>query len=365
MRPCPSSPAVGKVIAAQRAYPGDGGDDPMCLVHTHEAADARPRRRALSHVPGALVATLAVLASAAPAFAWEGASPPPGVEERAAAPPPRPLAVRIWRDLSYGSRASQKLDLYLPTGRPTPAGPGGRTAVVLVHGGAWSGFGKEAYDLPPGGPVAPRIARRLAQRGMVVAAIDYTHGNIPAQVGDLRRALAWMRASAGQFGLDPAHTVAWGDSAGGQLALVAAVNGWAGAAVAWGAPTDLRSIARRLPPGHLEAVVRCDEGACPRRWTALSPLSGARRLRVPVLLVNSKQDPIVQLAESALPMRAANPAHVRLKVIPAVGHAYMPEAFAPSVAFVKRLWRGRARATGDGRPSARGHLTGGRRRGSE
>jgi pimeloyl-ACP methyl ester carboxylesterase len=88
-------------------------------------------------------------------------------------------------------------------------------------------------------------------------------------------------------------------------------------------------------------------------------------LRVPVLLVNTRQDPIVQLAESALPMRAANPAHVRLMVIPAIGHAYMPEAFAPSLAFVKRLWRGRAPATGDGRPPRRGHLTGGLARGSE
>lgn len=310
---------------------------------------------------GAILASLFVLASA-PALAWEGATPPPQLEQRATKPPPR-AAVRVWRDLSYGSRASQKLDLYLPTGRRAPGGPGGRTAVVLVHGGAWSGFGKEAYDLPPGGPVAPRIARRLAQRGMVVAAIDYTHGNIPAQVGDVRRAMAWMRASSARFGVDPSHTVAWGDSAGGQLALVAAINGWAGAAVAWGAPTDLRSIARRLPPGHLDAVVRCEVEACPQRWTALSPLSGARRLRVPVLLVNSRQDPIVQLAESALPMRAANPAHVRLTVIPAIGHAYMPEAFAPSVAFVKRLWRGPARATGDGRPPARGHLTGGPARG--
>jgi acetyl esterase/lipase len=318
----------------------------MCLVHTHEAADARPRRRALSHGLGALIASLAVLASAAPALAWEGSSAPasalPGAEERPAEIPPPP--VRVARDRSYGSRASQKLDLYLPPGPPPAAGPGGRTAIVLVHGGAWSGFGKEAYDLPPGSPVAPRIASRLAARGFVVAAIDYTHGNIPAQVGDVRRALAWMRSSADRFGIDPAHTVAWGDSAGGQLALMAAINGWAGAAVAWGAPTDLRSIARRLPPGHLEAVVRCAMGACPGRWSALSPLSGARRLRVPVLLVNSKEDPIVQLDESALPMRAANPSHVRVKVIPAFGHAYMPEAFAPSVAFVKHLWRTRVPA---------------------
>jgi pimeloyl-ACP methyl ester carboxylesterase len=231
---------------------------------------------------GAILASLFALAVAAPALAWEGATPPPGVEERATEPPPRAV-VRVWRDLSYGSRASQKLDLYLPTGRHAPGGPGGRTAVVLVHGGAWSGFGKEADDLPPGGPVAPRIARRLAQRGLVVAAIDDTHGNIPAQVGDVRRALAWMRASPAQFGVAPSHTVAWGDSA-----------------------------------------------------------SGARRLRVPVLLVNSRQDPIVQLAESALPMRAANPAHVRLMVIPAIGHADMPEAFAPSLALVKRGRRPRS-----------------------
>ena len=267
MQPCRPSPGLGKVNDALGARPEDGADDPMCLVHTHEAADARPRRRALSHGPGAILASLMVLVSAAPALAWEGASAPgsapPAAEGRADRVPPKP--VRVERDLSYGPRGSQKLDLYLPPGRPPAAGPGGRTAIVLVHGGAWSGFGKEAYDMPPGGPVAPRIAGRLAARGFVVAAIDYTHGNIPAQVGDVRRALAWMRSSAGRLGVDPRHTVAWGDSAGGQLALMAAINRWAGAAVAWGAPTDLRSIARRLPPGHLEAVVRCAIGTCPRR----------------------------------------------------------------------------------------------------
>ena len=38
----------------------------MCLVHTHEAADARPRRRAPTHDPGAVHAPRIAFASAAP-----------------------------------------------------------------------------------------------------------------------------------------------------------------------------------------------------------------------------------------------------------------------------------------------------------
>ena len=47
----------------------------MCLVHTHEAADARPRRRALSHGLGAVHARPVALASAAPALAREVPAP--------------------------------------------------------------------------------------------------------------------------------------------------------------------------------------------------------------------------------------------------------------------------------------------------
>ncbi|MDX6553808.1 MAG: hypothetical protein QOD86_3 [Miltoncostaeaceae bacterium] len=39
----------------------------MCLVHTHEAADARPRRRAPTHDPEAVHALPVAFASAAPA----------------------------------------------------------------------------------------------------------------------------------------------------------------------------------------------------------------------------------------------------------------------------------------------------------
>jgi acetyl esterase/lipase len=171
-----------------------------------------------------------------------------------------------------------------------------------------------------------------------VAAIYYTHANIPAQLRDVSRALRWVRSNAGRLSIDPAKVVAWGDSAGGHLALLAAVRGRANAAVAWSAPTDLRTFERHLPVGYLEHCIRCPVSVCPKRWEALSPLAHADRLRVPVLLAHTRDDPLVRLDESALPLRDANRGHVTLEVIASDGHAYMSEAFDPSVDFVHALW---------------------------
>jgi acetyl esterase/lipase len=286
----------------------------MCPVHTHAAPCAPPRRRGLRALVAAAAAFLGITGTLA--------------------------AAPVERDLHYGPEPSQVLDLYRPAG---PAASD-RTAVVLIHGGAWSGSGKRVYDRSGGGSVAPRVARRLAGQGFVVAAIDYTHANIPAQLRDVGRALRWVRSRARGLRIDPGKVVAWGDSAGGHLALLAAARGRADAAVAWSAPTDLRSFEGRLPLGYLEHCIRCPVSICPKRWDALSPLTQVDRIRVPVLLVHTRADPLVRLAESALPLWEASRGHVALEILPGDGHAYMPEAFDPSVRFLHRLRAEPARA---------------------
>ena len=105
----------------------------------------------------------------------------------------------------------------------------------------------------------------------------------PAQLHDAKAAVRWLRSRGHEVGLDPERIGAWGESAGGHLALLLGLTGEAAdldgdvgivdgssavnAVAAWYAPSDLTAL-----PGDLGA----DPGAADTREAQLfgAPLSG-------------------------------------------------------------------------------------------
>jgi len=90
--------------------------------------------------------------------------------------------------------------------------------LVWLHGGGWYVGDVESFD---------RVTRQLANAsGAVCLSVDYRlapEHPYPAAVQDARAAVAWAAADgAAQLGTDPARVVVGGDSAGGNLAAVAA-----------------------------------------------------------------------------------------------------------------------------------------------
>jgi acetyl esterase/lipase len=90
-------------------------------------------------------------------------------------------------------------------------------AVIVIHGGSWSGGEKSdfaSYD------------SWLAAGGRVVFDVEYRLANgaqrFPAQVVDIKCAIAWVKSHAAQYDVDPERLALLGRSAGGQLALLAA-----------------------------------------------------------------------------------------------------------------------------------------------
>jgi acetyl esterase/lipase len=129
-----------------------------------------------------------------------------------------PASVEALRGMTYarhGGRALQ-LDLYLPKARAAKALPG----IVFVHGGGWR-TGVRANFAP--------MAIRMAERGYAAATVSYRlspEAPYPAAIHDVKAALRWMRAHAGDYGIDPARLAVAGGSAGGQIAsLVGVTNG--------------------------------------------------------------------------------------------------------------------------------------------
>lgn len=126
--------------------------------------------------------------------------------------PAERYSAQMLSDLAYGPLPDEKLDLCQPKG-----GVGERPAVVLIHGGGWVSGDKQEFDglclmLARHGFVAATVRYRLA-----VSSVATTYW--PAQVVDVQLAVRWLRTLAQSLQVDSQRICAWGDSAGGHLAV--------------------------------------------------------------------------------------------------------------------------------------------------
>ncbi len=131
-------------------------------------------------------------------------------------PPPSGSKVNYTANLVYGRDFNNPvyLDAYLPQ-----AVSGGVPAVVIVHGGGHVSGDK--CDVS-----SEAIA--LAQNGIAAFAVNYPLATVaqptfPNPVYDVMNAVAWVRAHATTYGVAPNEIGLWGGSAGGNLALSAAL----------------------------------------------------------------------------------------------------------------------------------------------
>jgi len=157
-----------------------------------------------------MVLTLRAAALAAFVLSALGACTP-------SAPEP-PANVVALRNLDYaGTRnARQTLDVYIPRTSPGRALP----LVVFIHGGAW----EEGSKLEHVEMVYPLVA----SGEFVAAAINYRltdQARHPAQIHDSKGAIRWLRAHAGDYGIDRDKIAVFGLSAGGHLASLLGTSG--------------------------------------------------------------------------------------------------------------------------------------------
>jgi len=93
----------------------------------------------------------------------------------------------------------------------------GAPVLVYLHGGGWCYGSVETVD---------RLCRRIADRsGCAVLSVDYRLAPehvFPAGLEDVETVLRWVRKEGLGLGVDPSRLAIGGDSAGGQLATVAA-----------------------------------------------------------------------------------------------------------------------------------------------
>ena len=200
------------------------------------------------------------------------------------------------------SRLTQRVPFAAPGGVQLtadiyqPVTPGPHPVVVQIYGGAWQrGF--------PGNDAV--FAARIASRGYVVFAIDYRHApewKWPAQLDDLRAALAWVREHATEYGADASKLVIFGRSAGAQLAMVAGMQDpGVSAVIDYYGPVNLthgwREPPRPDPIGSrdvLEAFIGGTPDQMPDRYQEASPITYVSSKAPRTLLIYGARDHIVQ-----------------------------------------------------------------------
>ena len=125
--------------------------------------------------------------------------------------------VRVDRDVAYAPEFGRRglLDIY----RPADGDLAGAPVLLQVHGGGWMVGTKDQQGLP--------LMRHLAAKGWVCVAINYRlapRDAFPAQVVDVKRAIAWIREHIEEYGGDPSYLAITGGSAGGHLCALTAVS---------------------------------------------------------------------------------------------------------------------------------------------
>jgi acetyl esterase/lipase len=259
-----------------------------------------------------------------------------------------PRSRRTYRaatDVPYGDHGRRNyLDVWRRADLPADAKA---PVIIQIHGGAWIVGRKEGQGEP--------LLAHLAERGWVCVTINYRlspRATWPDQIVDVKRAIAWTRASIAAHGGDPDFIAVTGGSAGAHLASLAALTpgmpefqpGFeeADTSLAAAVPLyglyDIAHIAHpddgfgrrmdRLVAGKLIKMPLADARAV---WEQASPISHVHAGAPPFFVIHGVNDSVIPIEQARVFVDRLRPASLQPVVyaeLPRAQHAF---DMAPSI----------------------------------
>lgn len=206
-------------------------------------------------------------------------------------------------DIEYSRAAGESLKL----DAKIPDGPGPFPAVILVHGGGWSGGDKSGgkSTQQPGPNFMVPIQETLTRAGFAWFTINYRLAPrfpLPAGVEDLETAIRWVKQNAAAYRVDPRRIAMSGESAGGHMVALAAMRAdestRLAAVVAFYGNHNLVPVGvergAALSERHAQRFgVKVYDEAAEKLLRSLSPVAMTRPGLPPFLLVHGTEDKAV------------------------------------------------------------------------
>jgi acetyl esterase/lipase len=265
-------------------------------------------------------------------------APALGIGQLALPFPVRHSEVTCTPNLEFCRVGAVRLLLDVHRARRHP-GPVPRPTFVYVHGGAWVIGHRRRQGLP--------ILQHLAARGWTCFSVDYRlspRATFPDHLVDVKRAIAWVREHAAEYGADPDFLVIGGNSAGGHLAALAALTandpeyqpGFEAADTSVQACTAFYGVydfLDRHGHWHHQGMLRLLERRVMKQkrslalseFNAASPIARVHPDAPPFLVVHGTHDSVCPVAEArsfAETLRAASRQPVVYAEVPGAQHAF-------------------------------------------
>src|SRR5579875_1328564 len=239
-------------------------------------------------------------------------------------------AARTLNDIVYSrpGGADLLMDASLPgSSLPTPA-------VIIVHGGGWV-RGDRRIDVRP-------LFKPLSDAGFAWFSISYrlvsNVTDFGVAIDDVEAAVRYVKEHAADYNVDPNRIALIGESAGGQLAAMAALrSGTASsvkAVVGFYTPTDLVSLLKNST--YIPSQLRDQVIGRPWEWlvlaglSRLSPIDNVRRDMPPFLLIHGTSDALVPFDQSEQMCKKMRDAGATCEVYPIEGAGHGIRWWSPS-----------------------------------
>jgi acetyl esterase/lipase len=211
--------------------------------------------------------------------------------------------------------------------------------VVQIHGGAWVIGDKREQGLP--------LLLHLAERGWVGFNVNYRlspGATFPDHLVDIKRAIAWIRDHADDYGVDPNFIAVTGGSAGGHLAALCALTDadlryqpgfeHADTSVQVCVPIygayDLTNRLGKHRPRYVNGfigpvVIKAFYDEEPEKFHEASPMDRVVSTAPPFLVIHGDRDTLTPLEDARLfvdRLRAVSEQPVLFAEIPGAQHAF-------------------------------------------